>query len=183
MLKKCDGTPYRLAGNLSQFDPENREHDLFNLWDEEAIELGGTPIWYYAAFSTHNTIDPLYREDRGKVWSTVPIQLFCYYDPVPGQNYMNMFGLDSPDETQFDLNYRAVLKKLGHPPKLGSRLFTPHRREHWVIVQRNLGEFKMWGELRLSLMCQRFQESVTTNEGKVTQAQPDFKLNSGSLLR
>jgi len=38
--------------------------------------------------------------------------------------------------------------------------------------------FKLWGELRLQVMCIRYQESLTTGEGKVTQRQPDFKVNS-----
>ena len=162
---------------MQQFDPENQEHALFNLWDEEAIKIGGAPIYYYEVIISFNTIDDLYLEARDKLFSNIPIQLWGYYDPVPAQNYQNAFGIDSPDEMIFELNYRSVLKAVGHPPKIGSRLYTPHKREDWVIVQRNLGEWKVWGELRLQLLCQRFQESVTTGEGKVTQPKPDFKIN------
>jgi hypothetical protein len=168
---------------MQQFDPENREHDLFNLWDQEIIQFGGSPIFYYEVFIQKNTVDPLYREDRGKIWSNNPVQLYTYYDPIASQNYMNMWGMDGPDDIKFEFNYRSVLKALGHPPKIGSRLFTPHKRENWVIVQRAVGEFKMWGELHLVLMCQRFQESLTDGSGKPIQKQPDFKLNEGSLLR
>ena len=55
------------------------------------------------------------------------------------------------------------------------------KRENWKIVQRNVEEFKLWGELRLQLLSQRFQESRTTGEGKVTQKEPDFKINSTTL--
>ena len=183
MIRNCDGTPYKPTGTLQQFDPESREQSLFNQWDSEVIELGGSPIFYYELFLQKQTIDPLYREDRGKIWSDKPYKLFGFYEPIPAQNYMNAFGLDAPDEMKFEFNYRTVLKTIGHPPKLGSRLFTPHKREHWVIVQRAVGEFKMWGEIRLILMCQRFQESVTTGEGKVTQPTTDFKLNESSLFK
>lgn len=182
-LRNCDGTPYRVSGSIQQFDPENPEHDLFNLWDQEVIGMGGSPIFYYEVFIQRQTIDPLYREDRGKIFSTRPVQLYGYYDPIAAQNYQNMFGLDSPDEIKLEFNYRQVLKAIGHPPKIGSRLFTPHKRENWVIVQRAVGEFKMWGELHLILMCARFQESTTDGSGKPTQRQPDFKLNSGTLLK
>ena len=77
---------------------------------------------------------------------------------------------------RFEVNYRTTLRTIGHPPKIGSRVFTPHLQENWVIIQRNLGEFKLWGSLRLELICQRFQESVTTGEGEVTQKQPDVKI-------
>jgi hypothetical protein len=89
---------------------------------------------------------------------------------------LNQFGIDAPDEMKFELNYRSVLQNVGHPPKIGSRLFTPHLRENWVIVQRNLGEFKLWGALRIELICQRFQEDVVTGNGKVTQKEPDLKI-------
>ena len=36
-------------------------------------------------------------------------------------------------------------------------------------IQRNVGDFFLWGELRLTLICQRFQESTTTGEGQVSQ--------------
>lgn len=177
MIKDCHGRPYKTLGSLQQFDPENQEHNLFNAWDAEVIKIGGAPIYYYEVIISFNNIDQLYLEARDKIFSTVPIQIWGYYEPVPAQNYQNTFGIDSPDEMIFETNYREVLKAIGHPPKIGSRLYTPHKREDWVIVQRNLGEWKMWGEIRLQLLCQRYQESVTTGEGKVTQSKPDFKIN------
>lgn len=183
MIRNCDGTPYKVAGSLQQFDPANPELDLFNLWDEEVIKIGGSPIFYYEMMVQPNTVDPLWREDRGAIFASEPVELYGYYDPIASQQFQNVFGIDSPDEVQMDFNYRSVLRAIGHPPKLGSRLWTPHKRENWVIVQRNVGEFKLWGELRLTIMVQRFQESVTRGEGNVTQKVPDFKLNESSLLR
>ena len=182
VLKNCFGQPYKLAGSIQQFDPENPEHDLFNLWDQEIIECGGSSIYYYELFVQKQTIDSLYREDRGKIYSNNPVQLYGYYDPVAAQNYQNMFGLDSPDEIKLEFNYRAVLKAIGHAPKIGSRLFTPHKRENWVIIQRAVDQFKMWGELHLILMCGRFQESTSDGDAKPIQKHPDFKLNEGHLL-
>ncbi len=64
-----DGTPYKLKGNVGQFDPTNPSRDLFNSWDAEAIRLGGSPILYYEYFLQTNTLDPVYMEDRGKLFS------------------------------------------------------------------------------------------------------------------
>lgn len=177
MLCDSNGRPYRTSGSLQQFDPENPDHDLFNLWDSEIIKMGGSPIFYYEVIISFNTIDELYLESRNKLFSNIPVQLYAYYDPVPSQNYQNTFGIDSPDEMIFELNYQELLNTVGHPPKIGSRIYTPHKRENWVIVQRNLGEWKLWGELRIQLLCQRFPESVTTGEGTVTQGTPDFEIN------
>lgn len=185
-IRNCDGTPYKLSGSLDTFDPTNPEHFLLNSFDSELIEIAGTPILYFEVFIQRQTIDPLYREDRGKLFSNNPITLKGYYEPIPSQNYMNMFGIDAPDEVQFQFNYRAVLKAIGHPPKIGSRLYTPHKGENWVVIQRNVGDFFLWGELRLTIIAQRFQESVTTGEGRVTQnttnIQRSININEGALL-
>lgn len=175
-LLNKDGTPYQLQGSIQQYDPLNPMFDLFNGWDQEALKRGGSPLFYYEVIIQPDMIDPIYLEARNKLFSNNPVQLWCTYDPIPSQNLLNQFGIDSPDEMKFEVNYRAVLQAVGHPPKIGSRLFTPHLNENWVIVQRNLGEFKMWGALRLELICQRFQEDVVTGDGKVTQKQPNLKI-------
>ncbi len=172
-----DGTPYRAAGSLQQFDPESKDHCLFNLWDQEAIRQGGSPIFYYEVFIQTGTVDPIYREDRGKIFSNIPIQLYALYEPIPSQNFQNVFGIDAPDEMIFETNLQETFGIIGHMPKVGSRIHTPHKREDWEIVQRNTAEYKLWGEIRLQILCRKFQESVTTGEGKVTQAKPDFKIN------
>jgi len=168
-IRNCDGTPYKLTGSLNTYDPTSPDLFLLNSLDEQVIEISGTPILYYELFIQKQTIDPLYREDRGKIWSNNPVTLRGVYEPIPSQNYLNMFGIDAPDEMQFKFNYRAVLQAIGHPPKIGSRLYSPHKAENWVIVQRNVGDFFLWGELRLTLIAQRFQESTTTGEGRVKQ--------------
>jgi hypothetical protein len=183
MIRNANGTPYCLSGEIAFFDPESPDNNLFNCWDQELIRQIGTPIFYYEVFIQPQTVDPLYIEDRGKLWSPIPIRLFGYYEPIPNQNAQGAFGIDAPDEMVFEFNYKQVLQAVGHPPLVGSRLFTPHKREHWVIKQRNDGEFKAWGQLRLQLICQKFQESLTTGEGRVTQAQPDFKINEGPFLK
>lgn len=176
MIKNPDGSPYKASGTLQQFNPQSSQHKLFNLWDQEAIKQGGTPIYYYEVFIATGEIDPLYIESRGKIFSNHPIELWAVYEPIPSQNFMSAFGFDSPDEMVFEMNAKATLKAVGHMPKIGSRVFTPHLSENWEVIQRNLGEFKMWGALRLQLICKRFQESVTTGEGKVTQAKPNVKI-------
>jgi hypothetical protein len=176
MIINSDGSCFQLTGSLQQFDPGNQEHDLFNIWDEEVIRQGGSPIFYYEVLIQPQTVDPLYVEDRGKLWAIKPIQLWCYYDPQPNQNAQGLFGIDAPDEMVFEFNYRDVLNRIGHAPKVGSRLFTPHKGENWEVIQRNDGEFKMWGQLRLQLICKKFQIS-NTSTGVNPQPLTDFKLN------
>lgn len=172
MLKNPDGSPFQLS-DLQNYDRDNPEFELINDWDKEVIEIGGSPIFYYEVMIQANTIDPLYLEDRGKLWNPNPVCLHAIYDPVPSQNYMTTFGIDAPDEVMFEFNYRDVIEKLGHPPRIGSRIFTPHRRENWQIAQIGDEQYQLWGQTRLQVMCKKFQETLTTADGKATAKSPD----------
>ena len=175
MLLRSDGKPYVTKGCSQNYDPTNKQHDLFNQWDAESIKLGGSPIYYYEVFIPTGEIDKDYWEARGKIYSNQPVELWALYEPTPAQNYMSAFGIDSMNEVVFELNVKSVLKTLGHMPKIGSRIYTPHLGENWEIVQRNLGEFKMWGVLRLQIISRQFQETVTTQKGRVTEKSPNVR--------
>jgi hypothetical protein len=176
MIRRPDGTPYVPSGCMQSFNPAKPEYDLFNRWDQEAIRLGGSPIEYFEVFISFTTIDQLYQEDRSKLWSPSGVELFALYEPIASTNNLGAFGIDAPDEIVFELNYKNTLGVVGHPPKIGSRIFTPHLRENWVIVQRNTGEYRGWNVLRLQLICQRWQESMTTGEGRVASDEPKIKI-------
>jgi hypothetical protein len=177
MIKNTDGTPYGVAGTLGMFDPGNNEFNLLNQWDQDIIRIGGSPIFYYEVLIQPQTVHKLYMEDRGKLWSPQGVQLWGLYEPKANLNTLGLFGIDAPDEMIFEFNYREVLQLIGHAPKIGSRLFSPHKSENWVVIQKNDDEFKMWGQMRLQLICQKFQESTTDNSKTINQPQTDFKLN------
>jgi hypothetical protein len=175
-IYRSDGKPYSAVGSLQQFDDSSPDRDLFNKWDEESIRLGGSPLFYYELFVDVNNIDPLYVETRAKIYSKNPVQLWCVYEPIPSQNMQTAFGLDSPDEMTFDLNYKAVLRDLGYAPKIGSRVRTPFLNEDWVIIERKLGEFKKYNALRLQLICQRFQEDDVSGSSVGEKKNADYKI-------
>jgi hypothetical protein len=176
MIYKKDGTPYRVSGTRQQFNDLSPDLELFDLWDEEAIRIGGSPIYYYEVFIPEQTTDPIYLENRGKVWSTSPIQLWCVYDPIPSTNTQTAFGIDGPEEMKFDLNYRTMLHTIGHKPKIGSRFRTPFLKEEWELVQMNLGEFKMYKALRASLLCKRFQDDAIGGPNISPQKDINYKI-------
>jgi len=167
-----DGSIYKSSGSLTQLDPNSPTHELFNRWDVETIRLGGTPVLYYELFIPSSSIDPIYLESRAKMWSQHPTQLYAIYDPVPSTFDVGPFGADGPDEVTFYVNYKETLNILGHLPVIGSRLYTPHLRENWEITTRKLGDFHRWKVYRIEIYCKRFQETLTTGEGQVTQDDP-----------
>jgi hypothetical protein len=176
MIYRTDGRPYAVTGSRQQFDDGLPEHDLFHIWDEESIRIGGSPIFYYELFIDTNNVDPLYLESRTKLFNPHAVQLYGVYEPVPSQNMQTAFGIDSPDEMIFEFNYRAVLRDLGHVPKIGSRLFTPFLKENWVIIERKTGEMKMYGVVRLQCICQRFQEDSVSGTSVNKSQDVDYKI-------
>lgn len=177
MIRNPDGTPYGLSGSLQQFDPNNPEHDLFNSYDEEIIKIGGTPLYYYEIFIQEQTIDPLYIEDRGKLFSNFPVQFYGYYEPPDQNSPSTLIGMDTPDEEIIiEGNYKAVFRDVGHVPKRGSRIVSPHRQEHWIIIDTKLSQFKMWGALHILIHCRKFIESPTTGESNVSQGSFNFTI-------
>jgi hypothetical protein len=176
LIDSSTGQPYKASGGLRQYQPgvNNPQIQLFNLWDQDAIKQGGSPIYYYDVFISSGEIDTTYIEARGKIFSNNPVEIWAVYDPEPSQNMMSAFGIDSPTEMIFECNAQAVIKEIGRMPKIGARLYTPHLGENWRIMQRNLGEFKMWGALRVQLIAQKFQETVTTSSGRVTEHHPNI---------
>lgn len=176
MIYRSDGRPYAVTGSRQQFDDGLPEHDLFHIWDEESIKVGGSPIFYYELFIDTNNVDPIYLESRVKMFNPHPIQLWCFYEPVPSQNMQTAFGIDSPDEMIFELNYRATLRDVGHVPKIGSKIFTPFLKENWVIIERKTGEMKMYGVVRIQLICQRFQEDSVSGTSVNKSQDVDYKI-------
>jgi hypothetical protein len=176
MIYRSDGRPYAVTGSRQQFDDGLPEHDLFHIWDEESIRVGGSPIFYYELFVDTNNVDPIYLESRVKMFNPHPIQLWCFYEPVPSQNMQTAFGIDSPDEMIFELNYRATLRDVGHVPKIGSKIFTPFLKENWVIIERKTGEMKMYGVVRIQLICQRFQEDSVSGTSVNKSQDVDYKI-------
>jgi hypothetical protein len=169
-ILKPDGTPYTTRGSLQQFSPTGNTHDLFNRYNREIIEAGGSPVHYYEVFIPTGSIDKVFVESKNKVWSQHPVEFTAIYEPLNPQLAMTIFGPNSIDQPMvFYTNYQSFLDKIGHPPVLGSRLYTPQLKEHWEILDRRTSGYQNWGVVTLEIHCKRFQESLTTGEGRVTQ--------------
>ena len=170
VIRNKDGSVYKPSGTLQQTNTEDQSHELFNKYDQELFQLGGSPILYYEVIIPKNKIDPLRIEARDKLFATSPIELYTFYDPMQSRMNAGLFGIDGPSDTiSFFLNYRDTLEKIGHLPLVGSRLYTPHLGEDWEITDRKLADFQKYKVYHLQIDCQKFQETLTTQDGKVTK--------------
>jgi len=165
-----DGTPFKASGTLQQFNPNNPNHLLFNKLDSEVIRLGGSPLLYYECLIQFQTMDKLYFEDRGKLWAPIPVTFYGTYEPIEPENPSTVIGVEGGGDLMFECNYRAVWDAVGHMPKWGSRIHTPHMNENWVVVNTRVAQFNYWGVYHLQIICERFRESLTTGESEISQA-------------
>lgn len=160
-IKNSDGSTFKLTGSLQRFDPLSPVVSLFNQYDQEVIQLYGSPLYYYEVHIQLPNIDPLYIEDRSKLWSPNYITFFATYEPIEQQNPSGQFGIDGIGEVVFEANTQAIVAAIGHMPKRGSRIHSPHLGEDWVIVDTRVTQFAFWGALHLQIVCERFQESLS----------------------
>jgi hypothetical protein len=138
------------------------------------IQSYGSPIYLYEVFISISSMDQLYLEDRGKLWCPNPIQLFALYEPIEPQNPSTAFGIDGIGDVVFTCNSQAVFQALGHWPKRGSRIQTPHLNEFWVIVDYRLTTFQLWSALNISIIAEKFQENIS--DVKNDQPAPQFTI-------
>lgn len=171
VIKNPDGTPYELSC-FKFFDKTASFHNLFNDYNQELAKIGGSPIYYYEAIIPPSTIDPVYWESRGMLYSDQYVVFHAYYEPFM-MKYQDMFALHPGTDTQiFKASYNEVISAIGHPPKLDSRIYTPHKGENWKIVNCITGGYEYWGELTIEIICDKFQENLETGEGQVTSNNP-----------
>ena len=173
-ILNSDGTPYGVVGTLTQFDPGNPDYNMFNSFDQEVIMIGGSPLFYYEVFINITSMDQLYLEARDKLWSPYGVKIYGYYEPIEPQNPSTAFGIDGVGDVLFECNHSAVKQAIGHMPKRGSRIQTPHLNEFWVIVDVRLTTFQLWGALHLQLVCERFQENISDVAASLPK--PDFTI-------
>jgi len=162
MIKKADGTCFKLYGDAASHDPNNVDHALFDNFDQEVIGLSGAPVLYYK-FRVDSNHDPLYGEARERIIDAEGIEICMHWEPVPPQQDLGVFGIDSPDEIIFSVNLAEWRDKIGvEMPRVGGMIYTPWNKQRWEIIQYNIGEFKIWGKHRIEIVTRKWQDSTTT---------------------
>lgn len=185
MLRNPNGTPYIPSGNAENYDPCNPDHALMDSVDQEQIELSGGPIEYYRVIVDAN-VDPLYHEQRQKIFLQEPIRMKAVYEPItPSWNDIQV-GYSS-DETGmgFSFNRPEFLQLVGEMPRIGSLIKTCDEGIFWEIVKLGVNiageDRKMWGKHRILVTCVKYQATVTdsspTGQGRESHDQGRRPIN------
>jgi hypothetical protein len=120
------------------------------------IENAGHPILVKGVFTAREK-DELH---IGKWADFSPINAIIYgfYD-YPAESQFSIFGIDSPEEMVVQINTEMASANMNGIPAIGTLLNIENC--NWIVVNRGYVHNRFIGKYRLSLQCERYQESVT----------------------
>jgi len=125
------------------------------------IESAGHPIIVKGIMHRKKPdTNALYIEDQRELTKIYPeVTIYGFYN-YPQMQYFQMFGIDSPDELEVQVNNEIVTEKLSGLPVIGALLEI--ESDDWIVINRSYIYNRFVGKYRLALVCQRFQRSITT---------------------
>lgn len=129
---------------LSLFDQNNQDINLFNLVDEELIRISGSKINYYK-FIQSKEFDDVYMEQRNKPITSLPIVVYGHYDPRPIEEHLNEFGLELTSDQSFTFNKSYIDRKLGRAPHSGDVIQPQFQTVRYEVVEVQEDSFEVYG--------------------------------------
>lgn len=160
-IRKTDGSNYNVGGRkaLQSYRPDGQDIKLLDEWDQEQINLAGSPIIYYPCY-IDTDYDTLYMESVDSIIAQEGYRLICQFEPVRPTQDLGAFGIDSPDEVLFNFNLTKWKEIVGEMPRVKSLLFAEWDKTFWEIIQGNLeNPFKLWSKFRLEVIARKYQPS------------------------
>jgi len=129
---------------LSMFDPENADLNLFNLVDDELIRIAGSELLYYK-FLQSEDYDEVYLESRTKPISTEPLKVYGHYEPKPMEQNLTEFGLELTNDQLFVFNKSYITQKLHREPIGGDIIKPKFQNQKYEIFEVQEDSFQIYG--------------------------------------
>ncbi|HUS50892.1 MAG TPA: hypothetical protein VMZ91_12060 [Candidatus Paceibacterota bacterium] len=164
-ITKPDGSSYLLGGkdSLKSYRPDSQDQKQFDEWDQEQIELAGSPIMYYPCY-IDTDYDHLYMESIDSIIAQEGYELYAKFEPVRPMQDLGPFGIDSLDELFFNFNLTKWREIVGQMPKIKSLIFTVWDKAWFEIIQNDQEQpYKLWKKYRLQVHVKKYQPSRAEN--------------------
>jgi len=161
VIKKTDGSTYSIGGkdSLKSYRPDGQDIALLDKWDQEQIELAGSPIIYYPCYIDTN-YDSLYMESIDSIIAQEGYKITCQFEPVRPVQDLGAFGIDSPDEVLFNFNLTKWRETVREMPRIKSLIFAEWDKTWWEIIQNDQEQpYKLWNKYRLQIITRKYQPS------------------------
>lgn len=135
---------------LSLFDPDSPDINLFNLVDEEIIRLSGSKLLVYKYFQSDKAFDPVYMEERNKTIAKEPVILYGHYDPRVLDENLGEFGIELTNDQIFIFNKSYAERNLGRRLIPGDVIKPEFQDQKYEIFEVQEDSFEVYGVYHLN---------------------------------
>jgi hypothetical protein len=159
---------------LSLFDRNNPDINLFNLVDEENIRLSGSKLNYYKFMSSKAQYDEVYMEQRNKPITNAGVIVYGHYDPKVIEEPLNQFGINLTNDQIFTFNKSYLDKKLGRSPIVGD-IIEPHfQKIKYEIFEVQEDSFESYGVYHYICTAKVLRDSSDVQTMKLSDVADDI---------
>jgi len=144
-------SPFRLFNKTA-------DQNLFNILDQEQMNLAGSPLLIYKYYQTKET-DDVYGEERGKILSVEPIRIYGHYEPRAVEENLTQFGIEITNDQQFTFNKSYVEKKLGRAIIPGDVIKPEFQNLKFEVFEVQEDSFEMYGVYHLLCSAKLLRDS------------------------
>lgn len=129
---------------LSFFDQDNADINLFNLVDDELIRIAGSELLYYK-FLRDATYDDVYLEARTKTIASNPLEVYGHYEPKAVEQNLSEFGLELTDDQLFIFNKSYITAQISRSPIAGDVIKPKFQNQKYEIFEVQEDSFQLYG--------------------------------------
>jgi len=156
---------------LSLFDPNNPDLNLFNMIDDETIRLSGSKLQYYKYFQSGGTIDAVYMEERDKVIHSQPLEVFGHYNPTPIEENLSQFGIELTNDQLFVFNKSSIELSLGRSPIPHDIIKPKFQNIKYEIFEVQEESFEIYGVYHMVCSARILRDTLVTVDDPVKQSE------------
>jgi len=153
---------------LSFFDPESADLNLFNLVDDELIRISGSELLFYKYFRSQE-YDEVYLEERSKAIAAEPILVHGHYEPKPMEQNLNEFGLELTNDQIFIFNKSYITQKLSRSPQAGDIIKPKFQNQKYEIFETQEDSFQLYGVYHIVCTAKLLRDDTATVDEILTK--------------
>ena len=153
---------------LSFFDQESADINLFNLIDDELIRISGSEFLYYKYFRSDD-YDEVYLENRSKAIASEPISVYGHYEPKPMEQNLNEFGLELTNDQIFIFNKSYITQKLSRDPQAGDVVKPKFQNQKYEIFETQEDSFQIYGVYHIVCAAKLLRDEMEVVDEPLTK--------------
>lgn len=141
-------------GIFSVYDPTNPDRQLFDIVEQEVIQLSSPPLKYYKLNHIQNNIDELYGEVRRKDAFNEAVTIYGRYESPGKEQELTSFGLVEVEELEIWFNYNHLLLQIGNSIQIGDVVET-YDSKLWDVMTSIIIDESLWRAQHNMIRCKR----------------------------